>query len=94
MITIIASFTVKPECVEEFKALAGECVSASREESGNVSYHLYVDRTCSAKFFFVENWKDDEAIATHNASAHFQKFINAFGNLVSAAPEIKQVTEV
>ena len=93
MITIIASFNVKPECVEAFHAMAMECVAASRKEDGNSSYHLYTGKNDNTKFFFVENWKDDNAIQLHNASEHFMKFAGAFMPLVTEAPIIAQTIE-
>ena len=94
MVTVIASFRVKPECVEAFKAMATECVEASRKEEGNSSYHFYTGLSDKTKFFFVENWKDEKAIEQHNASAHFQKFAGAFSLLVSGTPVIEQTTEI
>ena len=44
MITIIAIFELKPECVETFKGLAAECIEASRKEEGNVSYNFYTGK--------------------------------------------------
>ena len=40
MITIIAMFEIKPECVDAFKELAAPCIEASRLEEGNESYNL------------------------------------------------------
>lgn len=94
MITIIATFNVKNECTEKFQKLASECIEASRKEEGNVDYHLYTGKEDKTKFFFVEVWKDDEAIDTHNASAHFQKFVGEFGDLVSTPPVIEQTVMV
>lgn len=94
MITIIATFYVKNECVDEFQTLAGECIEASRKEEGNVDYHLYQGKADQTRFFFVEVWKDENAIETHNASEHFQKFAGAFGALVSADPVIEQAVMV
>lgn len=94
MITIIATFNVKDDCVETFKQLATECIEASRKETGNVDYHLYTGKDDSTKFFFVEVWKDEEAINTHNASAHFQKFVSEFGTLVTNNPIIEQTIMV
>ncbi len=94
MITIIALFHVKSECVEKFKAMAKECVEESRKEEGNGSYYLYIGLTDKTKFFFVENWKDEKAIEKHNASAHFQKFAGAFSPLVSEPPIIEQTIEI
>ena len=37
--------------------------------------------------------RHDEAIATHNASAHFQKFAGAFMPMLAKAPVIEQVVE-
>ncbi len=94
MITIIASFRVKQECVNAFKAMAMECVEASRKEAGNSSYHLYAAKTDGTKFFFVENWEDEKAIELHNASAHFQKFAGAFLPFVVEEPVIEQTIEI
>ncbi len=94
MITIIATFNVKEECVDKFEALAKECIVASRNEEGNVDYHLYTGKEDKTKFFFVEVWKDDEAINIHNASEHFQKFVGEFGDLVSSDPVIEQTVMV
>lgn len=94
MITIIATFNVKEDCVDKFEALAKECIVASRNEEGNVDYHLYTGKEDKTKFFFVEVWKDDEAINIHNASKHFQKFVGEFGDLVSSDPVIEQTVMV
>ncbi len=94
MITIIATFNVNEDCANKFESLAKECIVASRKEEGNVDYHLYTGKEDKTKFFFVEVWNDDEAINTHNASEHFQKFVGAFGDLVSSAPVIEQTVMV
>ena len=94
MITIIATFNVKEDCVNKFESLAKECIVASRKEEGNVDYHLYTGKEDKTKFFFVEVWKDDEAINAHNASKHFKKYVGAFGNLVSSDPVIEQTLMV
>ena len=94
MITIIATFNVKNECTAKFEELAKECIAASRKEEGNVDYHLYTGKEDKTKFFFVEVWKDEQAIDTHNASAHFTKFVKEFGALVSSDPVIEQTVMV
>ena len=91
MITIIASFELKPECVEEFLAQAEECIAGSRSEEGNVDYNLYVSRENSCKYFFIENWKDEEAIKFHNSTPHFQKFSAAFAPMLAGNPSVELV---
>lgn len=93
MITIIAMFETKPECADAFKALAAPCIEASRKEEGNVSYGFYTGKEDKTKFFFVEVWKDEAAIAMHNASAHFQAFAGAFMPLLAKDPVIEQTVE-
>lgn len=94
MITIIASFHVKPECCEQFRALAKDCVEGSRKEEGNISYKLFVCNSDSCRYTFIEEWKDADAIKTHNASAHFLKFHNGFSSFISEKPSVTQNTEV
>lgn len=94
MITIIAMFKIKDECVDAFKELAAPCIEASRKEEGNVSYNFYTGKEDKTKFFFVEVWKDEEAINTHNASEHFQAFVGAFGSMAADAPVIEQTVAV
>ncbi len=94
MITIIAMFELKPECVDTFLGLAAECIEASRKEAGNDDYRLYRGKDNEYKYFFVERWKDEQAIETHNASAHFQKFAAGFTPLLAGSPVIEQVVEV
>lgn len=93
MITIIAMFELKPECVAEFKALAAECIEASRAEAGNADYKFFEGKEDKNKYFFVEVWKDEKAIEEHNASAHFRKFAGAFVPMLAKAPVIEQTVE-
>lgn len=93
MITIIAMFETKAECSKEFKELAVPCIEASRKEEGNISYGFYKGKEDADKYFFVEVWKDEEAIAAHNASAHFQTFAGAFIPLLAKDPVIEQAVE-
>ena len=93
MITIVALFETKPECAEEFKKLAEPCIEASRKEEGNVSYGFYSGKEDGNKYVFIEVWKNEDAILTHNASEHFQRFAGAFMPLLAKAPVIEQVVE-
>lgn len=72
MIKLIAVLTVKPEyrCVIETKAW--DLVKASRCEKGNISYNFVKDSCSEDKFIFLEEWKDQSAIDSHNNSGHFQ----------------------
>lgn len=71
MLKIVAKVKVKASEVENFKAMAKELVEKSRAEAGNVSYALNESVDDPATLAFIEFWKDQDAIDTHNATEHF-----------------------
>ncbi len=81
MITIVASCSVQPGSTEALKKLALDLVAASRNEAGNVSYDFFEDLSDPATFTFIEAWKDRAAIDSHNATPHFQDFVEKAGPL-------------
>jgi quinol monooxygenase YgiN len=88
MITIVASGSVQVERIEDFAELALDLVGASRSEAGNVSYDFYADLADPAKFTFIEVWRDQAAIDLHNASPHFQGFVEKAGPLFAGPLDI------
>ena len=88
MITIVARGSVREDGIADLERLALELVEASRSEEGNVSYDFYADLADPAKFTFIEVWKDRDAIDLHNATAHFQSFVERTGPLFAGPLEI------
>ena len=68
------------ELLDVFTALVGE----SRKEGGNLRYDLHQDLQNPNRFVFFENWKDQAAVDSHNASAHFQNFLKAIDGKTEA----------
>ena len=93
MIRIVATFHVRPDAVEEFRALAGELVEGSRAEEGNIAYDLCVARDDAASFVVLEVWRDDAAIESHNASAHFTTLVPRMVGLSAEPPSAVQYIE-
>ena len=90
---IIASLTIKNEKEEAniVKALHA-VVDATRKEEGNISYELHQDATNPKTYVFIEVWKSQEAIDSHNRSAHFLDFVKVVdGNVSLAVNVIKKV---
>ena len=54
MIKIVAENYIKEEYQEEFLKLTKELIILSREEKGNISYHLYQDINDDSHFTFIE----------------------------------------
>ncbi|PHP52767.1 putative quinol monooxygenase [Actinomyces ruminis] len=90
MIRIIATFTVRPDAVEEFTAKAIQLVAGSRAEPGNISYELLRARGDATTLTFLEAWADDAAIEAHNNSAHFTTLIPQLIALSDGDPAIVQ----
>lgn len=88
MITIVAECSVKSDKTDDFLKIARGLVEESRGEEGNVSYGLYADLANSAKFTFIETWKDRAAIDSHNATPHFQDFGERAGPLFTGPLDI------
>lgn len=94
MITIIADFDVKPDCVDKFIRLAAECTRSTRKENGNLSYKVFRARDNAPKFTFVEEWLNDVAIEKHNSAPHFKKFLDLIAPLMDGEPSIRQIMRV
>lgn len=84
MIIIHARMSVKPENKEEFLQEIEAVIKESRAEAGNNGYELFQDPKDPNSLVMVENWKDMEAVQAHNTSTHFQKFIAAAREMLSA----------
>lgn len=79
-LTIVANVTVYPEFKDELLSAIETVVKATRLEEGNISYDVFEDINNPLRFTFIENWKSSDAIASHNASAHFIEFAKALEN--------------
>ena len=94
MITIIARFDVKADCVDKFIRCACECARNSRREKGNLSYKVFSSRENNSQFTFIEEWVNDTAIELHGKTTHFQEFIANISSLTNGEPVIEQVMSV
>ncbi|MFQ9073053.1 MAG: putative quinol monooxygenase [Faecalibacillus faecis] len=70
-----------------------ELIILSREEKGNISYHLYQDINDDSHFTFIEEWQN-QAIDEHNQTKHFTTIvpqIKSFASKPSRAIKYKEV---
>ena len=79
----------RTELLDVFTALVGE----SRKEGGNLRYDLHQDLQNANRLVFVETWQDQAAVDSHNASAHFQSFLQAIDGKTDSV-EIVLMTDV
>jgi Uncharacterized conserved protein len=90
---IIASLIIENEKEEAniVKALH-TVVDATRKEEGNISYELHQDVTNPKTYVFIEVWKSQETIDSHNNSAHFLDFVKVVkGKVALTVNVIKKV---
>ena len=83
-----ARLQVKAEKADEFVAAAKVCIAASRAEPGNISYTLLQDPYEKTTFFFFEEWKSQQAIDDHFATAHFKAFGAQLKEFLNGKPTI------
>lgn len=89
MIIIHAGMQLQPGKDEAFLKEILPLVEASRAESGNVSYDLYKHAEKDNAYTMVEVWKDQQAVASHNSSAHFTAFTGKAGEFLAAPLDVK-----
>jgi len=90
-LTIVATITVKPEYKDDVLKAIKTVVDATRKESGNISYNVFENVKNPLKFVFIEKWKSQDAIDSHNKSAHFNDFVKAVeGKATLEANTLKQ----
>lgn len=94
MIKITAKLIVKEEKIDEFQKLAGELVQKSRAEEGNVSYSLNQSIQDPKIHCFIEIWKDEGAVESHNASEHFTRILPQLGVMGEAPADIQLFREI
>ncbi|WP_057875760.1 putative quinol monooxygenase [Liquorilactobacillus aquaticus] len=88
MKVINVELTVKPELQAEYENFVNELVEHSAAEQGNISYSHFKKLNTDFEYEIIEHWKDQDAVASHNETPHFQKFLAHIGDYVTKAPVI------
>lgn len=74
MIVIHASVLLDPAKTEAAIAAAQEMMAASRKEPGCHAYTFTRDLGEPGRFYIIEEWESDEALAVHFKAPHMAKF--------------------
>lgn len=80
MILLVVTLELKEGKKEECISIAKQLVEGSQKEEGNIEYNFYQDLDKPNTVAFIEKWKDQDAINTHEK---FDYFANNIGKLVS-----------
>ena len=65
------------QALPEVQARLAELRVPSRAEPGCIQYDLHRDRKDADLIYMIEQWRDEAALAEHEASEHFQAFVAA-----------------
>jgi quinol monooxygenase YgiN len=80
-VKIVATLTARPGKAEELKALLFAMVAPSRAEPGNLRWDIWRDQTEPGRFVLDELYTDNDAVAAHRATAHFETYLGRIADL-------------
>ncbi|MEY2192058.1 putative quinol monooxygenase [Neobacillus sp. BF23-41] len=89
MIIIHAHFKVDLQNRQAFLDQANLVAEPSQAEEGNISYEYFENPIQPNTFVFVEKWQDHAAINVHEATAHFQNFVNLVPGILSEPIQVQ-----
>jgi len=94
MIKIVAKSVVKDGEKDQYLKVAKELIEKSKKEEGCISYELFEDINDGSVLTFIEEWKDSDAINSHNNSEHFTRIVPILGELRIGKGEINIYKEI
>ncbi|MFC5046666.1 putative quinol monooxygenase [Aquimarina hainanensis] len=87
--TIVARLDVEKKHRVSFLSHAAIMVEQSNAEAGSLTYRLFEEVGIDGRFIVYEEYVDQQAVDAHNASTHFNTFINKITEMLSSAPVIE-----
>lgn len=91
-VTIVASLYARPGQEDALAARMHEMARATREEAGCILYDLQRSLDDPFEFIMVEYWRDAEAVALHDASAHMAALVADLPALVDRPVSVRKYT--
>ena len=85
MIVLIATYRGKPGAGDTIEPLLAELAAATRDEPGCLLYLVNRSTTAVDTFVLYEHYVDDDALAAHRDSPHFQRL--AVGHVIPMLEE-------
>jgi quinol monooxygenase YgiN len=80
-VKVVAVLTARPGAADRLRTLLDGMLAPSRTEPGNLRYDLWQDASEPGRFFLDELYADEDAVAAHRASPHFQAYLAAINDL-------------
>jgi quinol monooxygenase YgiN len=80
-VKVMAILVARPGKGGELRSLLDGMVEPSRKEPGNLRYDLWRDQTDPKRFVLDELYADEDAVAAHRATPHFQAYLSSINDL-------------
>jgi quinol monooxygenase YgiN len=80
-VKVMAILVARPGKGGELRSLLDGMVAPSRNGPGNLRYDLWQDQTDPSRFVLDELYADEDAVAAHRATPHFQAYVSAINDL-------------
>ena len=90
MIYVVATTQVKPELRDAFIKGAKECIAATRQEKGCVSYESHTSINDPNLFVVVERWETREDLNAHGKAPHM-KVWREYSSQMKTAPTVIEI---
>lgn len=93
-IFMCARFQGKRENLEELRSRLLQMVEFTSHEEGCLFYNLHVDRDDPTIFYFLEGWKNSEALAFHDQTHYVQAIIQDAPELTTNGIKVNFMTKI
>ena len=93
-IFMCARFQGKKEKLEELRSRLLLMVEFTSQEEGCLFYNLHVDRDDPTIFYFLEGWKNAEALALHDQTHYVQAIIQDAAELTTDGIKVNFMSKI
>lgn len=90
-LNVVAVITATPGSETEVREALTELVTATRDETGCLSYELFESASAPGTFVTIERWEDQGAMDAHMRSDHVAAAFAAAGAHLAEAPAIHEL---
>ncbi len=90
---VIAHFLVLPDKAEAAGALLRALVEPIRRDPGCQRCHLAVDHDNPAAFVYIEEWRDEAALAAHLRDAEVLRLVDAVAPMLAQPFSLHRYSE-
>ena len=94
MIGIIATIKIKEGCEADFEAVVKELVAAVHANEPGVNFYSFHRGSEPCTYIVMEQYKDEDALKAHGASAHFKEIGGKMGPFMAGRPDIQRLDGV